>query len=118
MPNKWVRSPNLNRGGKIKKTNIKIRSYQITSEGVFTGFILHEEWLECLESCWEDLLEEDSRTESVSEEELATLNPGVNFLYREVFNYCSSNEEWIKMMKENGLIPSNKHSLDSQDEEE
>jgi len=33
-------------------------------------------------------------------------------------SHCSSNEEWIKMMKENGLIPSNKHSLDSQDEEE
>jgi len=42
----------------------------------------------------------------------------MNFLYREVFNYCSSNEEWIKMMKENGLIPLNHHSLDSQDEEE
>ena len=97
----------------MKRTGEKIERYDITSDRIDTGYILHEEWLESMNHSY---IEEttDSSSEPVCKDELDIMKSEIDALYN---NICTSNEEWVRLMK-NGLLPFDSDKSKIQDDEE
>lgn len=60
-----------------------------------------------------------SSSEPFCKDELDIMISKIDVLYNDIYNFCTSNEEWIRLMKMNGLLPfdSDKSKIQDDDSE-